>query len=220
MVGDLVDNVMPLVPFTTPYFVRGAISRQAKTILDVGCGKGIRMAAMRLSRKESVSCMVGADIFYPYIERCRKDFIHDDYVWCDVRHLPFREKSFDTVLCLDVLEHMTRGDGLNLIGEMEAIARAQVIVSTPIGEMVQDSYDANPYQEHIGCWYPNDFEEMGYRIKRLGFLWKHGRRRPLRDAAHVGLLRPLQVVVYPLAGLLVALYPKLASAMVAVKELR
>lgn len=162
---------------------------------------------------------MGADIFAPYLEKCKSRGIHDEYVLCDVRSLPFRRKSFDVVLCLDLLEHLEKEDGARLLQAMEEIARRQVIISTPIGEFEQHSYDGNPYQEHKGSWRPNELESLGYEVRRLGFLVKHGGKRPLAHFFNINIFRPLQLVAWPLAGVFVHFFPRLASGMVATKNL-
>jgi 2-polyprenyl-3-methyl-5-hydroxy-6-metoxy-1,4-benzoquinol methylase len=81
----------------------------------------------------------------------KKNNAHDDYVLCDVRHMPVKDKSFDVVLCIEVLEHLEREEGINLIRAMEKVARRQVILTTPVSEYEQHAYDDNPYQEHSMC---------------------------------------------------------------------
>jgi len=61
-------------------------------------------------------------LFKPYLLRSKEARVHHDYILADITKLEFRPKSFDTVLALDVLEHLTKGDGLNLIKNMEKIA--------------------------------------------------------------------------------------------------
>jgi len=52
---------------------------------------------------------------------------------CDVRKLPFKQKSFDTVLCMEVIEHLEKEEAIRLIEDMEKIARKKIIITTPVG---------------------------------------------------------------------------------------
>ena len=51
----------------------------------------------------------------------------------DIRKIGFRPKSFDAVLALDVLKQLTKVDGLNLIKNMEKIAKRFIVPFTPNG---------------------------------------------------------------------------------------
>lgn len=68
-------------------------------ILDAGCGAGGTMEYM--SRYGSV---IGVDISQKMVEHCRNMGMP---VYCtSVSELPFPDKEFDLVFCLDVLEHI------------------------------------------------------------------------------------------------------------------
>lgn len=71
----------------------------------------------------------------------------------------------DTVVMLDVIEHMARDDGLEAIRSACDIAREQVIVFTPLGFMPQDGGEeadawgmqGQHWQRHRSGWTPEDF---------------------------------------------------------------
>lgn len=71
----------------------------------------------------------------------------------------------DTVTAFDVIEHLTREDGLLLIAEMTLLARQQVVIFTPLGFMPQDGgveadawgYQGQHWQAHRSGWTPEDF---------------------------------------------------------------
>jgi SAM-dependent methyltransferase len=182
--------------------------------LDIGCGKG---EPMRFINRDKQFYAVGVDIFELYLRQCRHQNIHNDYVLCDVRRLPFREKSFNTVLCLEVLEHLERGDGQRLLQAIEKIARHQVIISTPAGTYKQEAYDDNPHQEHRYIWIPSEMKRFGYKVRGCGLRnirGMSGIQSPLPK-----VLRPLVDIVWILAGPLVHFFPKLGGDMVCTKEL-
>ena len=51
----------------------------------------------------------------------------------------FSAGEFDLVYCLDVIEHMTKADGIRLLENMERVAKRAVLVFTPRGFMPQES---------------------------------------------------------------------------------
>jgi len=205
-----------LIPFTPLEGACHVIDKHCSDILDVGCGKGVPMSVIRRRTKLYA---VGADIFLPYLEYCKTKEFHNDYVLCDIRNLPFQRKSFDLVLCLEVIEHLSKTDGENLLRALEEIARVQVIISTPVGKLEQHPYDDNPFQEHKYGWKPEDLEKLGYQIKRFGFLVESKGERPLTKFFNIKAFKPLQLIAWPVAGLLIHFVPSRASGIVAYKKL-
>ena len=110
------------------------------SILDVGCGVD------SLVRDNDVYS-VGCDIHAPYLLESRDLKQHDGYVQCDLNeNLPFKDNSFDLALCADVVEHLEKEKGFNLLAELERVARKKVVVITPNGFIEQNIYDENAYQ--------------------------------------------------------------------------
>lgn len=142
------------------------IDKSAKTILDVGSGRGLpmEMIKMRLNVEKSV----GVDLFEPYIRESKKKRIHNEYVLVDIRKMKFPEKSFDVVMALQVLEHLPKKEAWHVLKIMEKIAKKQVIIATPIGEMYHPAVDDNKLQLHRSHFYPEEFEKRGYKITKVG----------------------------------------------------
>lgn len=146
-----------------------------KTLLDVGCGEGLPMQNIKSRRK--LDYTVGVDLFDPYLQYCKQNQIHDRYFKVDVRKLPFRNKSFDAVISLQVLEHLTKKEAWKVLKKMEKIAKKQVIVATPIGEMYHPAVDKNKLQLHHSSFQPEDFEKRGFKVMMFGrkdLLGEHG----------------------------------------------
>lgn len=170
-----------------------------------------------INRHKRFYCL-GADIFSPHLDEAKGQGSHNDYVLCDVQRLPIKEKTFDVVLCLEVLEHLSKEDGQELLEDMERIARRQVIVTTPLGRYRQGAYDGNPYQEHKHIWTLGELRRLGYKVKTLG-LRNMGGEGGLPQ--HLPLVGPLLGnIVWVLAGPLTRFFPGLAGEMVCIKRLK
>lgn len=105
----LLRDIAYFLPFSPD---RGVIwfflNKKSRSILDVGCGIGRVMRAINLHNKSFFR--VGVDIFLPYIKSCHREKIYDACVLADIRHLPFKKKTFDAVLCIQVIEHLPKID--------------------------------------------------------------------------------------------------------------
>jgi ubiquinone/menaquinone biosynthesis C-methylase UbiE len=160
------------------------------SVLDVGCGfnnPAMSWIYAKFGRANILS--VGVDMFEPYLEVSIKNKVHDQYYQMDVREglQVFGDKSFDLVIAIDLIEHMTKEEGLALIKEMERIAKKRVLISTPNGFVVnriEDSpavlqmsdgtkvKDFNQLMNHQSGWTVGEFRKLGYTVKgTIGSKW-------------------------------------------------
>ena len=132
-----------------------------KTLIDLGCGypSPIRSFSSRLHT-------VGVEAFASDLERSRAEGIHNDYREMDVLKVGdhFAKDSFECVLASDLIEHLTKEQGQELIEMMEALARRRVIIFTPNGYLPQTAHSGNPWQEHKSGWSVSEMREAGYRV--------------------------------------------------------
>lgn len=127
-------------------------------ILDLGCHIGDTFWYMKISGD-----ITGVDIFEQYFQICLKRKIYRRLIQMDLSDLSEDFGRYGSVTAFFLLEHMSRGEGLELLRKMEVIA-GNVIVMLPYGESPQESPDGNPYQKHVSVWYPEDFVRRGFRI--------------------------------------------------------
>lgn len=210
----ITQAVRPWIPFTALNTVWRCLDKESRSILDVGCGQGRPMVF--LNRRHRFLA-VGIDIFRPYLREAGALSAYDALVQGDARYLPFRPRSFDIVLLIEILEHLERAEGLALIKVLEQIARRQVLISTPVGQHEQHEYDSNPWQEHRHIWEPQQLRALGYRVyghglRNLGGL--SGLQSPL--PRH---LRPVMDFLWVAAGPLTHLRPEWAGNVVCVKRI-
>ena len=104
--------------------------------------------------------VVNVDIWKPYLLGW-----HGHRILADVRFLPIREKSFDMVVSVDLLEHIPKEDGKKLIEQVEKIARKNILLTTPVYFFEQSPLDGNPYQKHLSLYEKLDFG--GYEFMRV-----------------------------------------------------
>ena len=204
----------PIVPFTELNTVWRCIEKDTESILDIGCGNGV---PMEFINRDNRFLSVAVDIFKPSLENCKALGMYRELVLGDANHLPFRDNSFDVVLCMALIEHLEKEEGGKLLREMERIATKEVVISTPVGEYKQGALNGNPYQQHRYCWEPAELRERGYKVRGVGIRSVMGEGASFsRLASAIGAFR---WVPWLLAGPLVYFLPKLAGTQVCWKQI-
>ncbi len=134
---------------------------ECKSVLDLGCGSS---SPLKLFRKKFYS--VGVDISKSSVEESKKRGIHNEYFVLDVLNIDkkFSPNSFDCVIALDLIEHLEKQQGIDLIKMMEKIAKKKVIIFTPNGFLPQGEYRGNKWQVHKSGWSVKEMRERGYKV--------------------------------------------------------
>ena len=141
------------------------------SIIDFGCG--IMSATDELNNK-----IIGVDIWNKYLNHIKDRFPTVKISMEETDR--FMDKSYDVVLCLDVLEHLDYQLALKILDECKRIARRKVIIYTP--SIHKDNSNAEKdawclgeceYQKHISVIKMEDFISRGYRVKD-----------PMKDQSH------------------------------------
>lgn len=113
--------------------------------------------------------VTGVDTCRTYLRRLKHHEIYDSLIRASAKFLPFREKMFDALIFLQVLEHMTKKDGLNILKEMPRVADT-IILTTPVGFIEAEVDFGNPFQTHRSGWFPKELRKLGYTVKGYGWL--------------------------------------------------
>jgi len=215
----LVNKFAEYVPFTASSLVWRRLDHSSKSLLDAGCGPGRPGQIIKRHRKVFT---VGTDIFLPYLQICHQNQTHDAVVQCNVKSMPFKAKSFDAVLCKEVIEHLEKKEADELVMQLEQIARRQVIITTPVGRAPEKAEqrcapDNNPFEQHRSVIKPDELRKLGYTVRGIGIYNTYGelglrRRFPW-------FLKWMLDIAYVLAGPIVYFLPELAGDMVCVKNL-
>lgn len=164
--ATLQQRLLSKFPLTYMGIMRNMVGTNFDTILDVGCGTGTPMELIKLDNPNAKA--TGVDIYKPYIDEAESKEIYDKIIQTEVTNLPFKEKEFDVVVCFHVIEHLEKDKGLELLTNLEKLAKKRVIVAMPVGDFPQDEYDGNEYQVHRSAWYPQDLKSRGYKVVGQG----------------------------------------------------
>ena len=165
-------------------------------ILDVGCGHGKWGYLLKkyADPKKGRRHVVGVDRFEPHVRALRAEGVYDEVHVADAVSLPFADRSFDTAIACELIEHLEPGQGPALIAELARVARACFIVSCPMFPCLREGGDTldgfNPYEAHRQMYSFREFQRLGFtQIVGVGRL----KLRPWKLAvafSSLGLLVP------------------------------
>lgn len=78
------------------------------------------------------------------------------------------DASVDSIFLIDVIEHLTKKDGVTVLEHAKRVCRSQIIIFTPLGFMPQEAahgetdawgLSGGEVQKHLSGWSPDDFDE-------------------------------------------------------------
>ena len=106
--------------------LRSLIKKKRLKILDIGCGSGLNTKKLLKDDHE----IIGVDISPEAIKKYKKKKLRG-YVADVTKGLPFKKKSFDLILCSEVIEHVVDTDVF--LNEINRVLNkgGQLLLSTP-----------------------------------------------------------------------------------------
>jgi hypothetical protein len=115
--------------------------------------------------------IIGVDIFEGNVSFCKATGVYDE-VHCDdaLQYLPAQEdRSFDTVIATELIEHLNREDGCRLLDQLERVARLTVILSTPNYACIRPGAETlvgyNEWEHHLSHWSREDFSRRRFSVR-------------------------------------------------------
>ena len=155
------DAVLELLHHNTkehPLFERAAgMVQPCETLLDVGCG---------IRPQNLVPCKqhLCVEPHFEYADALEQNGF--EVIRSTANEALSHADGVDTIVALDVIEHMTREEGEAFIQLALSKARKQVVIFTPLGFIPQSGGDyvdpwglqGQKWQEHKSGWTPEDFE--------------------------------------------------------------
>jgi SAM-dependent methyltransferase len=183
---------------------------ECDSVLDLGCGYNspIQFCDIKYS--------LGVELCDDYLKICKNRNIHNEYKKADVKEVRFESNSFDAVIALDVLEHLSKEEGIKLAKKMEIWAKKKIIIFTTNGYVWQGNIDNNPLQVHKSGWTAVELKHMNYKVFGVNG-WKE-----LRGYKTNLKYKPTYLwgPISDISQLLVYRYPRMAYQLFAVKTIK
>jgi SAM-dependent methyltransferase len=141
------------------------------SFLDVGCGYGKWGFLLKTYRQGAVT---GVDLFEPHLRSLEKYGVYDSLHLAPATRLPFPDKSFDSAVACEVLEHLTQTGGRQLLAELKRVSRQSFVVTTPNfpclrpGGQTVDGF--NEHEAHLHNFLYPEFRTLGFtQVVGIGF---------------------------------------------------
>ncbi len=157
-----------------------AASERPRRILEVGCGEGIVLAT--LAARVPGARLDGLELDETALEEARKRCPGAGLVRGDACALPFRDQSFDLVVCLEVLEHLP--EPVRALRELRRVTRAGCLLSVPhepffrLGNLLRGKNVTRlgDPTDHLQHWGAREFaafcgRELAVRTRTTAFPW-------------------------------------------------
>ncbi len=137
------------------------IPQDCHSILEVGCGDG--RIINRLALQDYIIC--GMDI-----SRQALKYVKSTKMLGSIDALPFLSKSFDLVICSEVLEHLPFHVYQSAIEELQRVAAKYIIVSVPRRQMIKKGMVTCPA---CNCVFRRDRHVRSFNEKIIASLIKN-----------------------------------------------
>lgn len=142
---------------------------EGRSFLDVGCGYGKWGYLLKKYRSvpgDAASYVVGVDRYVSHLSSLARHRVYDALVHADGICLPFRDRSFDSIVACEVLEHVPKACGTPMIQEMKRVARRSFVVTTPNFSCLRDGAmtldGMNEYEAHRCSYTYGEFRALGF----------------------------------------------------------
>lgn len=154
---------------------RAGVAIAAARILDVGCGRGRILEWLR-DLGAPPAHLHGVDLLRERVAEANAAHADARYLCADGRHLPFSDRAFDVVFCVNLFGSiLSRGVAAAVASEMQRVLK-------PGGAIVWcDSRYPNPWNRHV----------RGYSRRAIRRLFPHCRLDLRTITVAPPLVRPL-----------------------------
>lgn len=105
-------------------FMDSLTKKRGLRILDIGCASGWFIS--EIQKKYPQYSYTGIDVYKDAIGYGKKRYKNVSFLVSDAHHLPFPAKSYDVVLCMNVLEHVV--DPQQIVEEIKRVIKPTGIV--------------------------------------------------------------------------------------------
>ena len=147
-------------PFNQPHILKIVRQHNCKTALEVGIGWGNIGTYLK---KEIPHLLIdGIEVWADYANNQWTN--NYENVWiADFCAYPING-HYDTILAIDVIEHLGKNGALYQIERLQKLARKVLVLSVPIIPYPQGAVFGNPYETHRSTWNVKEILGLGFEL--------------------------------------------------------
>lgn len=155
--------------FQLPPRLEGLPPFEELTCIDLGCGTYNSDVARQVLDIPWMS-LTSVDCYKPDLDvartkpcKAKEWYIKDNNVF-DGLH------QADVILSFDVLEHLTKEDGLRWLNLLDLYAKKRIVLFLPVEPadfFRKNIWPENPAQEHLSHWRPHELDALGYKTEEV-----------------------------------------------------
>ncbi|HET6568349.1 MAG TPA: class I SAM-dependent methyltransferase [Rhodothermales bacterium] len=148
-----------------------------RSVLDAGCGEG--HTVKYLAERNPDLKLTGVDVSEGAVGFAQEQLgDRARFRAGSVYKLPFSDRSFDTVVCSEVLEHLDEPE--RAVAELKRVARNAVVITVPREPYFQwlnnvgQWLGVSPDPGHVNFWNKEEFQRfVAGHFEDPAFAWKH-----------------------------------------------
>lgn len=171
------DFLIPHLAEAIRHFMR---EHKLTTALDVGCGTGRLVEFLNNKRFQALGCDNAKDA----VREAKKISGKTKIFHCSATKLPFKQASFDLVVAISVVEHLTYKQSESFIREAKRILKPGGYIFlvtpnllTPIRSLQGKDWFGYSDPTHINFYTPNslakELKEFGFKNSKFIFKFKY-----------------------------------------------
>jgi ubiquinone/menaquinone biosynthesis C-methylase UbiE len=130
-----------------------------ETILDAGCGNGAFLNTIADTCSEKYKRLAGTDVSAEALK-----YVKTEKYRATIAHLPFHDKSFDLVTCLEVAEHLPQHEYENSLREVQRVGRKYILLTVPNSDDLRHFLAMCP---KCYCWFNSLFHVRSFNKESL-----------------------------------------------------
>ena len=137
---------------------------ETSNILDVGCGEGFMLKLIHENHPKSK--LIGCDLSPKAIEKAKIILPNFDFYVSDGYCIDFPDKTFDVVVCTEVLEHVY--EPAKMLAEIKRLSQRYVLLTVPhepffrLGNLISGKYlsTLGNHPEHVKQFGKSKFRSL------------------------------------------------------------
>ena len=151
------------------YFINQSKTEKNPAVLDAACGFG---DGSKILQKKTGASVIGIDNDSSLIKSLTKknNSKKIKFVVGNIKSLPFKDQTFDFIVCFETIEHLKKEDGLKALLEFKRVLKKNgfLIISSPnvqLTRLIKKAFPKYKNPFHLYEYDPGELKNLLTKIK-------------------------------------------------------